>query len=184
MFSYTPKKFWEEVERLADAANQSYHEGLGGGKKLQQNAHGSANRSNKKVNYTKGVQQECEFCLLLGSTNRAKSHFTENNSWSAHDHKISGENVSNPPQNSDKNARQVHGRKGWKRESDLPHWNQKSWGPKQLPRHRTLNSIRFRWAARWSKKYNWHPRWQKSESGPEPQIRGRQRKCPRITGQG
>ena len=30
VFSYTPKELWEEVERLADAANQNYHEGPGG----------------------------------------------------------------------------------------------------------------------------------------------------------
>ena len=32
LFSYTPKELWERVERLADAANQIYHEGLGSGK--------------------------------------------------------------------------------------------------------------------------------------------------------
>ena len=108
VFSYTLKELWEEVERLADAANQIYHEGLGGGKNSQQNAQGGADRSNKKVNDTKGVQQDCGICLMFGSTNRAKSHSTETHRWSAHDHKIIGENVSNPPQNSDINARQVH----------------------------------------------------------------------------
>ena len=63
------------------------------------------------MNDTRGVQQECGICLLLGSTNRAKSHSTENHWWSAHDHKIIGENVSNPTHNSDRNARQVHGGK-------------------------------------------------------------------------
>ena len=29
VFSYTPKELWEGVERLTDAANQNYHEGLG-----------------------------------------------------------------------------------------------------------------------------------------------------------
>ena len=56
LFSYTPKELWEEVERIADAANQNYHEGLGGGKNSQQNAQGGANRSNETVNDTKGVQ--------------------------------------------------------------------------------------------------------------------------------
>ena len=37
VFSYTPKELWEEVERLADAANQNFHEGLGGNKNTQQN---------------------------------------------------------------------------------------------------------------------------------------------------
>ena len=69
VFWYTPKELWEEVERIADAANQNYHEGLGGGKNCQQNAQGGANRSTKTVNDTKGVQQECGICLLLGSTN-------------------------------------------------------------------------------------------------------------------
>ena len=47
-------------------------------------------------------------CLLLGSTNRANSHSTENHRWSARDHKIIRENVSDTPPNSDRNARQVH----------------------------------------------------------------------------
>ena len=66
------------------------------------------------MNDTKGVQQGCGICLLLASTNRAKSHSTKNHRWSAHDHKILGENVSNPPQNSDRNSRQVHGGKAAK----------------------------------------------------------------------
>ena len=114
LFSYTPKELWEEVERLADTANQNYHEGLGGGKNAQQNAQGGASWSSKKVNGRKGVQQECGICLLLGSTSRAKSHSKENHRWSAHDHNIIGENVSNPPQKSDRNARQVHGEKAGK----------------------------------------------------------------------
>ena len=69
VFPYTPKELWEEVERLADAANQNYHEGLGGGKNSQRNAQGGANRSNQNVNDTKRVQQEYGICLLLGSTN-------------------------------------------------------------------------------------------------------------------
>ena len=63
VFLYTPKELWEEVERLADAANQNYHEGLGAGKNPQQNVQGSANMNNKKVNDIKGVQQECCICL-------------------------------------------------------------------------------------------------------------------------
>ena len=97
VFWYTPKEFWEEVERLADAANVNYHGGLGGGKNSQQKTQGGANRSNKKVNDARGLQQECGICLLLGSTNRAKSHSTENQRWSAHDDKIIRENVSNLP---------------------------------------------------------------------------------------
>ena len=37
VFSFTPQELWEEVERLADAANQNFHEGLGGNKNTQQN---------------------------------------------------------------------------------------------------------------------------------------------------
>ena len=72
VFLYTPKELWEEVERRADAFNQNYHEGLGGARNSQQNTQGGANRSTKKVNDTRGVQQKCGICLLLGSTNRAK----------------------------------------------------------------------------------------------------------------
>ena len=47
VFLYTPKELWEEVERLADATNQNYHEGLGGGKNSQHSTQGGAIRSNK-----------------------------------------------------------------------------------------------------------------------------------------
>ena len=66
------------------------------------------------MNDTKCVQQECGICLMLGSMNPAKSHPTGNHRWSAHDHKIIGERVSNPPQNSETNAQQVHGGKAEK----------------------------------------------------------------------
>ena len=53
VFSYTPKELWEEVERLADAANQNFHEGLGGNKNTQQNTQNGAQKGNKKVNDTR-----------------------------------------------------------------------------------------------------------------------------------
>ena len=31
-FSYTRKELWEEVEQMANAANRTYHQGLGSGK--------------------------------------------------------------------------------------------------------------------------------------------------------
>ena len=113
VFSYTPKELWEEVERLADAANQNFHEGLGGNKNTQQNTQNGAQKGNKKVNDTRNVQQHCSICLLLGSTNRAKTHSTDNHRWSPYDHKMIGENISNS-QNSDRNDRQVHGGKAGK----------------------------------------------------------------------
>ena len=42
VFSFTPQELWEEVERLADAANQNFHEGLGGNKNTQQNTQNGA----------------------------------------------------------------------------------------------------------------------------------------------
>ena len=108
-------KLWEEVGQLADAANQNYHRGLEGGKNFKQNTQGAAKRSSEMVNDTKGVQRECGICLLLGSTNRAKSHSTKNHRWSANNHTINGENVSNPRQNSDRNDQQVHRGKAEKR---------------------------------------------------------------------
>ena len=48
------------------------------------------------MNDTKVVQQECGICLLVSSTGRARTHSSENHRWSAHDHKIIGEGVSNP----------------------------------------------------------------------------------------
>ena len=121
---------WEEVERLADAANKNYHEGLGGGRISQPNTQDGANRSNKKVNDTKDVQQECGIFLMLGSMNQAKSDPTENHWWSAHDHKIFAENVSNPPQNSDRNAQQVHGQKAGKRNQTPSGGSQNPGGPR------------------------------------------------------
>ena len=47
------------------------------------------------MNDTQNVQQHCSICLLLGSTNRAKSHSTDNHRWSPYDHKVIGENISN-----------------------------------------------------------------------------------------
>ena len=85
VFLYTPKELWVGVERLTVAANQNYHEGLGGGKNTQQNMQGGANRSSKKVNDTKSVLQECCICFLLGSTGRVKTHSMENHWWSAND---------------------------------------------------------------------------------------------------
>ena len=65
------------------------------------------------MNDTRNVQQHCSICLLLGSTNRAKTHSTDNHRWSPYDHKVIGENISNS-QNSDRNDRQVHGGKAGK----------------------------------------------------------------------
>ena len=129
VFLYTRKELSEEVERLADAANQNYHEGLRGSKNSQPNTQDVANRSNKKVNDTKGVLQECGICLMLRSMNRAKSHPTDNHRWSAHDHKIIADNVSNSPENSDRNARQVHGGKAGKRNQTPSGGSQNPGGP-------------------------------------------------------
>ena len=97
VLSYTPKELWQGVERLDATATKNYPEGLGGGKNSQQNTQGGANKSNKKVKGTKRVKQECGICLSIGSRGRANSHCTVNHRWSAHDHKIIGENDSNPP---------------------------------------------------------------------------------------
>ena len=48
VFLYTPKELWEEVERLADAANQIYHEDLGGAGNSQQNTQSGLNNKSKK----------------------------------------------------------------------------------------------------------------------------------------
>ena len=128
VFSFTPKELWEEVERLADAANQNFHEGLGGNKNTQQNTQNGAQKGNKKVNDTRNVQQHCSICLLLGSTNRAKTHSTDNHRWSPYDHKVIGENISNP-QNSDRNDRQVHGGKAGKGNPTPSGGNKNTGGP-------------------------------------------------------
>ena len=128
VFSFTPQELWEEVERLADAANQNFHEGLGGNKNTQQNTQNGAQKGNKKVNDTRNVQDHCSICLLLGSTNRAKTHSTGNHRWSPYDHKVIGENISNP-QNSDRNDRQVHGGKGGKGNSPPSGGNKNTGGP-------------------------------------------------------
>ena len=86
VFLYTPKEVWEEVERLADAANQNYHEGLGGGKSSGQNTqNGGAKRSNKKVNDTRKVSSmQCGVCLLARVYEPSEdATSTENDRWSA-----------------------------------------------------------------------------------------------------
>ena len=128
VFSFTPKELWEEVERLADAANQNFHEGLGGNKNTQQNTQNGAQKGNKKVNDTRNVQDHCSICLLLGSTNRAKTHSTGNHRWSPYDHKVIGENISNP-QNSDRNDRQVHCGKAGKGNPTPSGGNKNTGGP-------------------------------------------------------
>ena len=80
------------------------------------------------MNDTRNVQDHCSICLLLGSTNRAKTHSTGNHRWSAYDHKVIGENVSNS-QNSDRNDRQVHGAKGGKGNPTPSGGNKNTGGP-------------------------------------------------------
>ena len=50
VFLYTPKELWEEVEQLADAANENYHEGIGGGKNAQGTSQKCTNGQKKTVN--------------------------------------------------------------------------------------------------------------------------------------
>ena len=85
-------------------------------------------KGNKKVNDTRNVQDHCSICLLLGSTNRAKTHSTGNHRWSPYDHKVIGENISNP-QNSDRNNRQVHGGKAGKGNPTPSGGNKNTGGP-------------------------------------------------------
>ena len=136
------------------------------------------------MNDTKGFQQECGICLLLGSTNRAKSHSTENHRRSGHDHKIIGENVSNPPQNSDRNARQVHGGKAGKG-NPTPFVGTRN--PGGLGGSQGIGN----WTPSGSggqpggqKNPNGTPGGGNRNLGQTPQMRRKQRKCPRIAVQG
>ena len=176
VFSYNPQELWEEVERLADAANQNYHEGLGGGKNCKQNTQGGFNRSNKKANDTKRVQQGCGICLLLGSTNRAKSYSTGNHRWSAHNHNIIGENVSNPPENSDRNARQVWGGKAGKGNQTPSGGTQNPGGPSGSQGRGNPTPSGSGGQPGGKKNTNATP------GGTNPPIRRKQKKCPQIPG--
>ena len=48
VFSFTLKELWEEVERLADAANQNVHEGLGGNKNTRKTPKMGPKRATKR----------------------------------------------------------------------------------------------------------------------------------------
>ena len=138
-------------------------------------------KGQQKVNDTRNVQDICSICLLLGSTNRAKTHSTGNHRWSAYDHKVIGENVSNS-QNSDRNDRQVHGAKGGKGNPTPSGGNKNTGGPggSQGKGNRTPSGPGGQ--PKRPDKSQWQRRRRKSKSRPNPSIRYKQRKCSRITG--
>ena len=76
VFSFTPTELWEELEKLADANHQQFHEGL------SQNPPSKGGNQNN-VNNTQS--KDCAICLSFGHTNRAKSHSTENHWWNKTD---------------------------------------------------------------------------------------------------
>ena len=76
VFSFTPTELWGELEKLADANHQQFHEGLS---RNPPSKGGNA----KIVNNTQS--KDSAICLSFGHTNRAKSHSTENHWWNKTD---------------------------------------------------------------------------------------------------
>ena len=89
VFSCTPTELWEELEKLADANHQQFHEGLSRNPP-------SKGGNQKNVNNTQS--KDCAICLSFGHTNRAKSHSTENHWWNKTDaERVAQEASKDPP---------------------------------------------------------------------------------------
>ena len=89
VFSFTPTELWEELEKLADANHQQFHEGLSRNPP-------SKGGNQKNVNSTQS--EDCAICLSFGHTNRAKSHSTENHWWNKTDaERVAQEASKDPP---------------------------------------------------------------------------------------
>ena len=75
VLSFTRTELWDELEKLADANPQHFHEGSSRNPPKGGNA--------KHVNNTES--KDCAIFLSFGHTNRAKSHSTENRRWNMTD---------------------------------------------------------------------------------------------------
>ena len=90
VFSFTPTELWEELEKLADANHQQFHEGFSRNPPCK-------GGNQKNVNNTQS--KDCAICLFFGHTNRAKSHSTENHWWNKTDaERVAQEASKDPPE--------------------------------------------------------------------------------------
>ena len=108
VFSFTPTELWEELEKLADANHQQFHEGLSRNPP-------SKGGNQKTVNNTQS--KDCAICLSFGHTNRAKSHSTENHWWNKTDAEGVAQEASKDPPKApvkkvDENCQSTHSGKG------------------------------------------------------------------------
>ena len=76
VFSFTPTELWEELEKVADANHQQFHEGL---------SRNPSSKGGNQQNVNNTQSKDCAICLSFGHTNRAKSHSTENHWWNKTD---------------------------------------------------------------------------------------------------
>ena len=89
VFSFTPTELWEELEKLADANHQQFHEGL---------SRNPPSKGGNQKNVKNTQSKDCAICLSFGHTNRAKSHSTENHWWNKTDaERVAQEASKDPP---------------------------------------------------------------------------------------
>ena len=89
VFSLRPTELCDELEKLADANHQQFHEGFS---RNLPSKRGNA----KNVNNTQ--PEDSAICLSFGHTSRAKSHSTENHSWNKTDaERLAQEASKDPP---------------------------------------------------------------------------------------
>ena len=89
VFSFTPTELWEELEKLADANHQQFHEGL---------SRNPPSKGGNQKNVNNAQSKDCAICLSFGHTNRAKSHSTENHWWNKTDaERVAQEASKDPP---------------------------------------------------------------------------------------
>ena len=89
VLSFTPTELLEELEKLADANHQQFHEGL---------SRNPPSKGGNQKNVINTQSKNWAICLSFGHTNRAKSHFTENHWWNKTDaERVAQEASKDPP---------------------------------------------------------------------------------------
>ena len=94
------------MEKLADAANQSFHEGLIKPNRPPQKAHNPQDKRN--VRETK--RDACAICTNMGAEERAKTHTSDRHYWTEKDLDVLGRYLHQfPPKSGQRDPKQVHG---------------------------------------------------------------------------
>ena len=89
VLSFTPTELWEELEKMADANHQQFHEEL---------SLNPPSKGGNQKNVNNMQSEDCVICLSFDHPNRAKSHSTENHWWNKTDAgEVAREASKNPP---------------------------------------------------------------------------------------